>query len=63
VSQAQPVYVRLTPDEREMLEKLANYLHKLGKIESPTLSDTLRVCLHFTVNEILKAIEAERYAK
>jgi len=46
-----------------MLEKLANYLHKLGKIESPTLSDALRVCLHFTVNEILKAIEAERYAK
>jgi len=63
MSQAQPVYVRLAPEEREMLEKLANYLHKLGKIQEPTLSEAMRVCLHFTVNEILKAIEAERYAK
>ena len=63
IQQAQPVYVRLTPDEREMLEKLANYLYKLGKLESPTLSDTMRLCLHFTVNEILKAIEADRYGE
>lgn len=56
-------YVRLTPEERDMLEKLAKYLHKLGKIDQPTLSEALRVCLHFTVNEILKAIEADRYMR
>ncbi len=61
MSQAQPVYVRLTPEEREMLERLVNYLHKHRKIESPTLSDALRVCLYFTVGEIIKAVEAERY--
>jgi hypothetical protein len=55
------VSVKLTEEEKELLEKLANYLHKLGKIEAPTISDALRVCLHFTVNEILKAIERERY--
>jgi hypothetical protein len=55
------VSVKLTEEEKELLEKLANYLHKLGKIEQPTISDALRVCLHFTVNEILKAIERERY--
>jgi len=55
------VAVRVTPQEKELIEKLANYLYKLGKIEKPNLSDTLRVCLHFTTNELLKAIEAERY--
>jgi len=61
MSYIQQVTVKLTAEEREMLEKLAVYLHKLGKIDAPTMSDALRVCLHFTVNEILKAIEAERY--
>jgi DNA-directed RNA polymerase subunit H (RpoH/RPB5) len=55
------VHVVFTEEEKELLEKLAAYLHKLGKIEAPTISDALRVCLHFTVNEILKAVEAERY--
>jgi hypothetical protein len=61
MSYVQQITVKLTAEEREMLEKLAVYLHKLGKIDAPTISDALRVCLHFTVNEILKAIEAERY--
>ena len=44
-----------------MGEKLTNYLFKLEKIEKPTLSDAMRASLHFTVNQILKAMEVERY--
>ena len=55
------INVRVTEKEKNMAEKLANYLYELGKIEKPTLSDAMRTSLHFTVNEILKAVEAERY--
>ena len=61
MSQTQVVSVKLTQDEKELLEKLANYLYKLGKIPSPTTSDAIRLCLHFTVREIIKSIEVERY--
>lgn len=57
------VSTRLSEEERELLEVLAKYLHKVGKIGEPTLSEALRACLHFTVNELLKAIEVERYAE
>ena len=53
---------RVTEEEYELAVKLANYLHKIGKIDAPNIGDAMRVCLYFTVNEILKAIEAERYA-
>lgn len=56
------ITVRITEEERELIEKLANYLHKLGKIREPTVSEAIRACIYFTVNEILKAIEAERYS-
>lgn len=56
------VQVRLTEEEKELVEKLAVYLHKLGKIREPSMSEAIRACIYFTVNEILKAIEAERYA-
>ena len=55
------INVRVTNEEKDMAEKLAHYLVKVGKIENPTLSDAMRVSLHFTVNEILKAVEKERY--
>jgi len=58
---SESINVRVTGEEKEMAEKLANYLFKLGKIEKPTLSDAMRVSLRFTVNELLKAIETERY--
>jgi len=54
------VSVRMTPEERETLEALAGYLHKLGKIRKGSKSEALRLCLRFTVNEVLKTIEAER---
>ncbi|MEM0067652.1 MAG: hypothetical protein QW632_04420 [Ignisphaera sp.] len=55
------VSVRMTQEERELLEALAEYLYKLGKIREQSISEALRACLYFTANEILKAIEAERY--
>lgn len=55
------INVRVSEAEKDMAEKLAEYLFKVGKIEKATLSDAMRVSLHFTVNEILKAVEAERF--
>lgn len=55
------VTVRVTQEERELIEALADYLYKLGKIREPTISEALRACLYFTVNEIMKALEAEKY--
>ncbi|MEM4429665.1 MAG: hypothetical protein QXM08_00695 [Thermofilaceae archaeon] len=56
------ITVKVTEEERELLEKLANYLHKVGKIREPSISEAVRACIYFTVNEILKAIETERYS-
>ncbi|MEM4810741.1 MAG: hypothetical protein QXS92_02385 [Thermofilum sp.] len=56
------ITVKVTEEERELLEKLANYLHKVGKIREPSISEAVRACIYFTVNEILKAIEVERYS-
>jgi len=58
---ATSINVRVTDEERDMAERLASYLFKVGKIEKPTLSDAMRASLRFTVNELLKAIEVERY--
>ena len=55
------INVRVTSEEKDMAEKLANYLFKVGKIEKATMSDAMRVSLHFTIKEILKAVEMERY--
>ncbi|MEM4020260.1 MAG: hypothetical protein QXG57_08550 [Thermofilaceae archaeon] len=57
------VSTRLSQEEKELLDALAEYLHKLGKIKEPSASEALRACLYFTVNELLKAIEAEKYAE
>ncbi|MEM0261765.1 MAG: hypothetical protein QXN17_03825 [Nitrososphaerota archaeon] len=56
------ISIRVTEEEKKVIEILAQYLYKQGKIREPTIGDTMRACLYFMVNEILKAIEAERYA-
>jgi len=58
---SESINIRVTGQEKEMATKLAQYLHKVGKIQKASLSDALRMSLHFTVNEIMKAIEVERY--
>lgn len=62
-ARVEKIEVRVTVEEKEMVEKLANYLYKVGKIKEPTISEAVRACIYFTVNEILKAIEAERYGE
>ena len=57
------INVRMTNEEKDMAQKLADYLFKVGKIENPTLSDAMRQSLYFTVNQLLKAVETERYGR
>lgn len=57
------INVKITNEEKDAVEKLANYLHTLGKIEKPTLSEAVRSCIHYTIGDILKGIEADRYAR
>lgn len=56
------VHIRLTKEEAEALDKLAKYLHLRGKIARATRSEAMRLCLRYTLFEILKAIERERYS-
>ena len=60
---SEKIGLRVTLEEKDMAEKLANYLYKVGKIEEPTISNAMRMSLRFTVGEILKAVEAERYGR
>ncbi|MEM0199474.1 MAG: hypothetical protein QXJ18_01165 [Desulfurococcaceae archaeon] len=57
------VATRLTQEKKELLDAIAEYLHELGKIREPSPSEALRACLYFTVNELLKAIGAEKYTE
>jgi len=57
------ISIRMTSEERMMAESLAKYLKRAGNIEEATISSALRLCLHYTVTEILKAIERRRYYK
>jgi hypothetical protein len=52
--------VRVTPEEKNMAEKLANYLHTKGKIQEDSVSEAVRLAIRFTTQEVLKTIEAER---
>ena len=44
--------VRVSDQKKDMAEKLAKFLHKVGKIEKSTLSDLMRLSPRFTVGEI-----------
>ena len=60
---SESITVRVTSEEKNMAERLAKYLVEVGKLEEATISGAVRMSLRFTVGEILKAIEAERYAR
>ena len=60
---SEKITARVTEEEKKMAEELANYLHRHGKLEEPTISGAVRASLHYMVGDILKAIEAERYAR
>lgn len=54
------ITVKVTPHEKTLAEKLAIYLHKMGKIAQPHVSEAMRLSLHYTAGEIGKAIESQR---
>jgi len=61
VGKTEQVTIRVTQAEKESAEKLANYLQKVGKLNEATVAGAFRLSLRFTINEVLKSVEAERY--
>ena len=61
-NKSEQITIRVSATEKATAEQLANYLNKVGKLKEATIAGAFRLSLRFTVNEILKAIEVERYA-
>jgi len=57
------VTATMTTSERELVEKLGNYFEKARDDFDNNLSNTIRMCVRFTANTILKGIEEERYGR
>lgn len=55
------ITIRMTHAEKDGAEKLANYLFTVGKLKEATIAGACRVALRFTINEVLKSVELERY--
>jgi len=60
-NRSEQITIRVSATEKATAEQLANYLVKVGKLTEPTIAGAFRLSLRFTVNEILKGIEVERY--
>ena len=60
-SKSEQITIRVTASEKATAEKLGAYLFKVGKLKEATIAGAFRLSLRFTVNEILKAVEVERY--
>lgn len=57
---SEKISVRVTTEEKEMTEKLANYLFKKGKIQENSISEAVRLSIRYLSQEILRVIEQER---
>lgn len=56
------VCARISAKEKELLEKMAKYLHKTGRIQSDTISDVTRYALFYVLAQLVfKEIEERRY--
>jgi len=53
----------MTSSEKELVEKLGNYFEKAREDFDNNLSNTIRMCVRFTANTIMKGIEEERYGR
>jgi len=60
---AERVTATMTASERELVEKLGNYFEKARDDFDNNLSNTIRMCVRFTANAIMKGIEEERYGR
>jgi len=57
------VTATMTPSEKELVEKLGNYFEKARDDFDNNMSNTIRMCIRFTANTIMKGIEEERYGR
>jgi len=60
---AERVVALMTTEEKELVQKLGNYFEKAREDFDNNLSNTIRMCVRFTANSILKGIEEERYGR
>jgi len=57
------VTATMTSSEKELVEKLGNYFEKARDDFDNNMSNTIRMCIRFTANTIMKGIEEERYGR
>jgi len=60
---AERVVALMTAEEKELVKKLGNYFEKARDDFDNNLSNTIRMCVRFTANTIMKGIEEERYGR
>jgi len=60
---AERVTATMTSSEKELVEKLGNYFEKARDDFDNNMSNTIRMCIRFTANTIMKGIEEERYGR
>jgi len=54
--------VRISVNDRELIDKMMELLHERGAIKRRSYSETIRYAFYFLRNAVLKQIEMERYA-
>jgi len=57
------VTASMTSSEKELVKKLGNYFEKARDDFDNNMSNTIRMCVRFTANTIMKGIEEERYGR
>jgi len=56
------ITVKVKPEEKEFIEKLANYLYKTKRIREDTISEVVRYAIFNVLGPlVLKEIEERRY--
>jgi len=60
---AERVVALMTTEEKELVQKLGNYFEKARDDFDNNMSNTIRMCVRFTANTIMKGIEEERYGR
>jgi len=55
------ITVSMSSEERELTKKLGNYFERARENFDNNMSNTIRMCIRFTANELQKAWEEKRY--
>jgi len=64
MTESHTLSVRVTPEERETIERLARYLYTTGRIKGNTASDAVRFAVFkVVVPLVLKEIEERRFGQ